>query len=67
MVEKGTPGFTLARRKESGIRSSATYELVFEDCRVPVENLIGDRRRRFQQTIHVLNGGRVGIAAQAWV
>lgn len=66
VVEKGTPGFTFGKKeKKLGIRSSATYELVFEDCRVPVENLIGNEGDGFKQTMHVLNGGRVGIAAQA--
>jgi butyryl-CoA dehydrogenase len=66
VVEKGTPGFTFGKKeKKLGIRSSATYELVFEDCRVPVANLIGNEGDGFKQTMHVLNGGRVGIAAQA--
>jgi alkylation response protein AidB-like acyl-CoA dehydrogenase len=66
VVEKGTPGFTFGKKeKKLGIRSSATYELVFEDCRVPAENLIGKEGDGFKQTMHVLNGGRVGIAAQA--
>jgi len=58
-------GLTFGKReKKMGIRSSATYELVFGDCRVPVENLIGNEGDGFKQTMHVLNGGRVGIAAQ---
>jgi alkylation response protein AidB-like acyl-CoA dehydrogenase len=66
VVEKGTPGFTFGKKeKKLGIRSSATYELVFEDCRVPIANLIGNEGDGFKQTMHVLNGGRVGIAAQA--
>lgn len=66
VVEKGTPGFTFGKKeKKMGIRSSATYELVFEDCRVPKENLLGNEGDGFKQTMHVLNGGRVGIAAQA--
>jgi alkylation response protein AidB-like acyl-CoA dehydrogenase len=66
VVEKGTPGFTFGKKeKKLGIRSSSTYELVFEDCRVPKENLIGNVGDGFKQTMHVLNGGRVGIAAQA--
>lgn len=66
VVEKGTPGFTFGKKeKKLGIRSSATYELVFEDCRIPAENLIGAEGEGFKQTMHVLNGGRVGIAAQA--
>lgn len=66
VVEKGTPGFTFGKKeKKMGIRSSATYELVFEDCVVPADNLIGAEGEGFKQTMQVLNGGRVGIAAQA--
>ncbi|MGI6452237.1 MAG: acyl-CoA dehydrogenase [Syntrophomonadaceae bacterium] len=66
VVEKGTPGFTFGKKeKKMGIRASATYELVFEDCVVPKENLLGTEGQGFKQTMHVLNGGRVGIAAQA--
>ncbi|HWQ77049.1 MAG TPA: acyl-CoA dehydrogenase family protein [Syntrophomonas sp.] len=66
VVEKGTPGFSFGKKERKlGIRSSSTYELVFEDCRVPKENLIGNVGDGFKQTMHVLNGGRVGIAAQA--
>ena len=66
VVEKGTPGFTFGKKeKKMGIRSSATYELVFEDCVVPADNLIGNEGEGFKQTMQVLNGGRVGIAAQA--
>jgi len=66
VVEKGSPGFSFGKKElKMGIRSSATYELVFEDCRVPVENLIGSEGDGFKQTMQVLNGGRVGIAAQA--
>ncbi|MGI5920987.1 MAG: acyl-CoA dehydrogenase family protein [Syntrophomonadaceae bacterium] len=66
VIEKGTPGFSFGKKeKKLGIRSSSTYELVFEDCRVPKENLIGNVGDGFKQTMHVLNGGRVGIAAQA--
>lgn len=66
VVEKGTPGFSFGKKeKKMGIRSSATYELVFEDCRVPVANLLGEEGDGFKQTMQVLNGGRVGIAAQA--
>lgn len=66
VVEKGSPGFSFGKKElKMGIRSSATYELVFEDCRVPAENLIGSEGDGFKQTMQVLNGGRVGIAAQA--
>ena len=66
VIEKDTPGFSFGKKElKMGIRSSATYELVFEDCIVPAENLIGSEGDGFKQTMHVLNGGRVGIAAQA--
>ncbi|MGI5911455.1 MAG: acyl-CoA dehydrogenase family protein [Syntrophomonadaceae bacterium] len=66
VVEKGTPGFKMGKKESKlGIRASATYELIFEDCVVPAENLIGKEGDGFKQTMHVLNGGRVGIAAQA--
>jgi len=66
VVEKGTPGFSFGKKeKKLGIRSSATYELVFENCRVPAENLLGKEGDGFKQTMQVLNGGRIGIAAQA--
>lgn len=66
VVEKGTPGFSFGKKeKKMGIRSSATYELVFENCKVPQINLLGNEGDGFKQTMHVLNGGRVGIAAQA--
>jgi butyryl-CoA dehydrogenase len=66
VVEKGTPGFSFGKKeKKMGIRASSTYELVFENCRVPKENLLGNEGDGFKQTMHVLNGGRVGIASQA--
>lgn len=66
VVEKGTPGFSMGKKeKKLGIRSSLTYELIFENCRVPKENLIGSEGDGFKQTMQVLNGGRVGIASQA--
>ncbi|MEQ8175752.1 MAG: acyl-CoA dehydrogenase family protein [Syntrophomonadaceae bacterium] len=66
IIEKGMPGFSFGKCERTlGIRSSACYELVFEDCIVPKENLIGKEGDGFRQTMHVLNGGRVGIAAQA--
>ena len=66
VVEKGTPGFSFGKKeRKMGIRASSTYELVFENCRVPKENLLGNEGDGFKQTMHVLNGGRVGIASQA--
>jgi butyryl-CoA dehydrogenase len=66
IVEKGTPGFTFgAKEKKMGIRGSATYELIFQDCRIPKENLLGVRGKGFNQAMHTLDGGRIGIASQA--
>jgi len=48
-----------------GIRGSATYELIFEDCRIPKENLLGKEGKGFHIAMHTLDGGRIGIAAQA--
>ena len=48
-----------------GMRGSSTYELIFQDCRIPKENLIGPEGRGFPIAMHTLDGGRIGIAAQA--
>ena len=48
-----------------GIRGSSTYELIFEDCRIPKENLLGPEGKGFPIAMHTLDGGRIGIAAQA--
>ena len=66
IVEKGTPGFTFGtKEKKMGIRGSATYELIFQDCRIPKENLLGVQGKGFPIAMHTLDGGRIGIAAQA--
>ena len=66
IVEKGTPGFTFGtKEKKMGIRGSATYELIFQDCRIPKENLLGQQGKGFPIAMHTLDGGRIGIAAQA--
>ena len=66
IVEKGTPGFTFGtKEKKMGIRGSATYELIFTDCRIPKENLLGAQGKGFAIAMHTLDGGRIGIAAQA--
>lgn len=66
IVEKGTPGFTFGtKEKKMGIRGSATYELIFTDCRIPKENLLGKQGEGFHIAMHTLDGGRIGIAAQA--
>ena len=66
IVEKGTPGFTFGtKEKKMGIRGSSTYELIFTDCRIPKENLLGKKGEGFHIAMHTLDGGRIGIAAQA--
>ena len=66
IVEKGTPGFTFGvKEKKMGIRGSSTYELIFTDCRIPKENLLGKQGKGFDIAMHTLDGGRIGIAAQA--
>ena len=66
IVEKGTPGFSFGtKEKKMGIRGSSTYELIFTDCRVPKENLLGVEGKGFGIAMHTLDGGRIGIAAQA--
>ena len=66
IVEKGTPGFTFGtKEKKMGIRGSSTYELIFTDCRIPKENLLGAKGKGFGIAMHTLDGGRIGIAAQA--
>ncbi|MBR1873895.1 MAG: acyl-CoA dehydrogenase [Eubacterium sp.] len=66
IVDKGTPGFSFGtKEKKMGIRGSSTYELIFEDARIPEENLLGARGKGFPIAMHTLDGGRIGIAAQA--
>lgn len=66
MVEKGLPGFTVAKKeKKLGIRSSDTVSLAFQDVRVPVENRIGEEGFGIKFALKTLDGGRIGIAAQA--
>lgn len=66
VVEKGTPGFTVGKlEKKMGIRGSPTVELVFENCRIPAENLIGPEGDGFKIAMQVLDKSRPGIAAQA--
>ena len=68
IVEKGAPGFSFGtKEKKMGIRGSSTYELIFEDCRIPKENLLGPEGKGFPIAMHTLDGGRIGIAAQALV
>jgi alkylation response protein AidB-like acyl-CoA dehydrogenase len=66
IVEKGTPGFTFGKKeKKMGIRSSPTMELVYEGCRIPKENLLGEEGKGFKVAMKTLDGGRIGIASQA--
>jgi alkylation response protein AidB-like acyl-CoA dehydrogenase len=66
IVEKGTPGFEIGKKeKKMGVRGSETCELVFTDCRVPAENLIGAEDEGFKVALGALDSGRVGIAAQS--
>jgi butyryl-CoA dehydrogenase len=66
VVEKGAPGFTVAKTEDKlGIRASDTAELVFDGCRVPVENRIGAEGQGFKIALSAIDGGRIGIAAQA--
>jgi butyryl-CoA dehydrogenase len=66
IVEKDFPGFSVGtHEKKMGIRGSATAELVFEDCKVPKENLLGEVGKGFKVAMMTLDGGRIGIAAQA--
>lgn len=66
IVEAGTPGFSYGKKeKKMGIRASATRELILEDCRIPVENLLGAENGGFKMAMKTLDGGRIGIAAQA--
>ncbi|MFA6368074.1 MAG: acyl-CoA dehydrogenase [Bacteroidales bacterium] len=66
IVEQGTPGFTIGKKeKKLGIRGSATCELIFENCEIPKENLLGKVGKGFGLAMKTLDGGRIGIAAQA--
>ena len=60
LVEKGTPGFSFGtKEKKMGIRGSATYELIFTDCRIPKENMLGKQGEGFKIAMHTLDGGRI--------
>ena len=64
IIEKGTPGFSAVKIKDKfGVRSSETAELIFDDVRVPEENVIGEVGMGFIQAMKVLDGGRISIAA----
>ena len=66
LVEKGTPGFTFGTKENKmGICASSTYELIFTDCRIPADAILGAKGKGFGIAMHTLDGGRIGIAAQA--
>jgi alkylation response protein AidB-like acyl-CoA dehydrogenase len=66
LVDGKTKGLTRGRKEPKlGIRASATSELIFEDCRIPVENRLGEEGEGFKIAMNVLDAGRIGIAAQA--
>jgi alkylation response protein AidB-like acyl-CoA dehydrogenase len=66
VIEKGTPGFSPGRKENKlGMRASETTELIFDNCRVPKENLLGVEGEGFKQAMKVLDGGRISIAALA--
>jgi alkylation response protein AidB-like acyl-CoA dehydrogenase len=64
VVEKGTPGFRSGKKENKlGLRASDTSELIFEDCEIPAENLVGKPGEGFKDAMRVLDGGRISIAA----
>jgi alkylation response protein AidB-like acyl-CoA dehydrogenase len=66
IVEQGTPGFSFGKKEDKmGIRASATRELIFEDCRVPAENLLGREGTGFITAMRLFDASRPGVAAQA--
>ncbi len=66
LVDKDTPGFKVGKKEEKmGLNGSATCELIFEDAMVPVENILGEEGQGFKVAMSLLDGGRIGIGAQA--
>jgi len=64
VIEKGTPGFTHGKKENKlGMRASETTELIFDNCHVPKENLLGKEGDGFKQAMYILDGGRISIAA----
>jgi alkylation response protein AidB-like acyl-CoA dehydrogenase len=64
VVEKGTPGFRPGKKENKlGLRASDTSELIFEDCEIPAENLLGKEGEGFIDSMRILDGGRISIAA----
>ena len=66
IIEKGTAGFSFGKKEQKlGIRSSPTMEIIFENCLIPEENLLGEEGEGFKVAMKTLDGGRIGIASQA--
>lgn len=66
IVEKGTKGFSVGKRENtSGLRSAQVAELIFQDVEIPAENLVGEEGKGFIYALGTLDGGRIGVAAQA--
>lgn len=66
IIEKGTPGFSFGKKENKmGIRASSTTELIFQNCYIPAENRLGQEGEGFKIAMNTLDGGRIGIAAQA--
>ncbi|TGE31942.1 acyl-CoA dehydrogenase [Desulfosporosinus sp. Sb-LF] len=66
LVDKDTPGFKIGKKEEKmGLNGSATCELIFEDAMVPAENILGGEGQGFKVAMSLLDGGRIGIGAQA--
>jgi len=64
VVERGTPGFTAGKKENKlGMRASETAEMIFEDCRLPAENILGEIGEGFIQSMKILDGGRISIGA----
>ncbi len=64
VIERGTPGLKAGKKENKlGMRSSETAEVIFEDCRIPEENVLGEVGQGFQQAMKILDGGRISIAA----
>ncbi len=67
VVEKGTPGFSIGKIEDKmGIRASETVELIFDNCVIPKENLVGVEGKGFKMAMISLDGARIGVAAQAF-
>ena len=65
-MKRGTPGFSIDRKEDKlGIRGSDTSGMIFEECRIPAENLLGEEEKGFHYFLDILDGGRISIGAMA--